>query len=231
MRDLHETCLEIENALPLWAGGDLEPDAQVSVESHLARCEVCSRSAVRARAARAALRRGLELGSERMGVGRDPWANLRESLRAEGLVAPARTAPRMQPWYRRRSTAWPVAAAVLIGLFLAGNWLPFGSEPTPVQGVPRVAEGGARPGRDPSRTAGTDAETPSFVGPVAAIPASLRRLSPAEPRMRDTAWRFRPTTSFDVGDLGDTAPLAPANTPVSPVSLERVQLLPQNPPR
>lgn len=224
---MHETCLEIENALPLWAGGDLEPEAQASVENHLARCEGCSRAAVRARAARAALERGLKSAAERMGAGRDPWPSLRESLRAEGLVGPAHAAPSARPWYRR-STAWPVAAAVLVGLFLAGTWLPNGSEPTPAPGVPRVADGGNRPQHGPSRASETDVEAPGFVGPVAALPAGLRRLSPADPRMRDTAWRFRPTSSIDAADLGESAPLAPAATPVS---LERVQLLPQHPPR
>lgn len=222
---MHETCLEIENALPLWAGGDLEADTQASVEEHLARCEGCSRAAVRARAARAALRQGLNSAGERMGSGRDPWPALREALRAEGLVGPARATPRARPWFARRNTAWPVAAAVLFGLFLAGTWLPFGTGPATVPSVPRVADGGTRPQADPSRTSPTEAEVPSVAGPTVAIPAGLHRLSPTDPRMRDTAWRFRAPVFPDANDVGDT------DTRVTPVSLERVQLLPSNPQR
>lgn len=207
MRDPHDTCLEIENHLPLWAGSDLEPDVQASVESHLARCEGCARAAVQARAARVALEWGLRTRSERMGAGRDPWPTIRASLRAEGLVGSAEAAPIARPVFRRWSPAWPIAAAVLVGLFLAGTWLPSGSDPTQIPGV-----------------------VPKLGAPTVAIPARLRRLSPGEPRMRDTAWLFRPTASPDAIGSGDATPLAPAgnryNTAGSPVSLERVQLLP-----
>ena len=143
MRDLHETCLEIESHLPLWAGGDLEPEVQESVESHLAVCERCTRAAVRAREARAALRRGLRQDAERMGAGRDPWPALRAVLREEGLVgAPSAGshAGHPGPRLRRLSPAWAAAAAVLVGLFLYGTWTPEGDPKTVVQGEVRPTE-------------------------------------------------------------------------------------------
>lgn len=228
MSDPHETCLAIENYLPLWAGGDLEPDAQASVEDHLGHCERCSRAAVRARAARVALQRGLRTGSERMGAGRDPWPTIRESLRTEGLVGPARAAPRARPAFRRWSPAWPVAAAVLVGLFLAGTWLPSGPGPATFPSDPHSGDGGKRIVSGPSLSPVDDAAVPNQDGATVAIPASLRRLSPGEPRMRDTAWRFRPAPSPDVIESGYAAPPATTGTPVS---FERVQLLRPNPPK
>ena len=102
---------------------------------------------------------------------------------------------------RSPDTAWPVAAAVLFGLFLAGTWLPFGTGPATVPSVPRVADGGTRPQADPSRTSPTEAEVPSVAGPTVAIPAGLHRLSPTDPRMRDTAWRFRAPVFPDANEI------------------------------
>lgn len=221
MRDLHETCLEIESHLPLWAGGDLEPEVQESVESHLAVCERCTRAAVRAREARAALRRGLRQDAERMGAGRDPWPALRAVLREEGLVgAPsARShAGHAGPRLRRLSPAWAAAAAVLVGLFLYGTWTPEGDPKTVVQGEVRPRE--AKDAVAPAPVA-----EPAF----AVLPAGLRRVAPGEPRMRDTAWYFRPDLpgADELDPPGAlTRSLSPPNTGGSPVSLERVQLLP-----
>jgi len=232
MRDPHETCLEIENHLPLWAGGDLEPDAHATVESHLGRCEGCSRAAVRARSSRVALERGLRDGAERMGVGRDPWPAIRASLLTEGLVDDAGAAPIARPVLRRWSWAWPVAAAVLVGLFLAGTWLPSGGDPTP----PLV--GVLNPPKSPSPRPRASGVTPAtLVGdsspasPIVAIPAGLKRLAPGEPRMRDTAGVFRNGASPDAIAVDDGASLAPAGNrdprgEGSAVSLERVKLFP-----
>lgn len=232
MRDPHESCLEIENHLPLWAGGDLEPDVHSSVEIHLSRCEGCSRAAVRARTSRVALERGLRDGAERMGVGRDPWPAIRASLLTEGLVDVAGGAPVVRPILRRRSWAWPVAAAVLVGLFLAGTWLPSSGDPTP----PLV--GVMNPPKSPNPRPRTSGGTPArLVGdsspasPIVAIPAGLKRLAPGEPRMRDTAWVFRTGASPDAIALDGESSLAPAGLrdprpEGSAVSLEGVQLFP-----
>ncbi|MFN0009816.1 MAG: zf-HC2 domain-containing protein [Planctomycetota bacterium] len=234
MRDPHETCLEIENHLPLWAGGDLEPDVHASVEGHLSRCEACSRAAVRARAARVALERGLRDGAERMGIGRDPWPAIRASLRTEGLVDAAEGAPLARPVFRRRSWAWPAAAAVLVGLFLAGTWLPSGGDPTggdptpPLAGVVNPPKN-TKP-RDSGATVPVESGSSHRASPIVAVPAGLMRLAPGEPRMRDTAWVFRTGASPDATALEGASPLAPAGhrdpREGVPVSLERVQLLP-----
>lgn len=217
MRDPHETCLEIENHLPLWAGGDLEADVLAAVESHLARCEGCARSAIRARAARGALERGLRVESARMGSGPDPWPAIRVALRSEGFIGGAEPAPIARPAFRRWSPAWPVAAAVLVGLFLAGTWLPSESDSTTIPSSTRQA--GER-----DTIAHAPREAPPRVGPTVALPASLRRLSPSDPRMRDTAWLFRPAVSPDMpgaSEIGSATQLG------STVSLDRVQLLPR----
>ena len=215
MSDSHDSCLEIENHLPLWAGGDLEPDVRAAVDTHLSRCEPCTRAAGRARAARAALERGLREGSERRGIGRDPWPAIRASLRAEGLIGGPAPAPALRPIRRRFNPAWPVAAAVLVGLFLAGTWLPSGDDP---RVDPTEVVGSAKPPKAQPTTT-----------PVAALPVGLRRLAPTDPRMRDTAWLFRPATAPDAAQLGHAAPLAPErdwSEPAGVVSQERVQLLP-----
>jgi hypothetical protein len=226
MRDPHETCLEIENHLPLWAGGDLEPDVHSSVERHLTVCESCARAAVRARGARAALERGLRDEAERMGVGRDPWPAIRVSLRAEGLVDTAETAPVARPVARRWGWAWPAAAAVLVGLFLAGTWLPSGSDPgadpTPLAGAVNPPKNTNPRPRDFGTTPATPVGNSNSAGPLLAIPAGLKRLAPGEPRMRDTAWLFRANSSPDAVALqGGRDPREG-----SAVSLEHIQLLP-----
>lgn len=234
MKDLHETCLEIENHLPLWAGGDLEPDVHSSVERHLSRCESCARAAVRARGSRVALERGLRDGAERMGVGRDPWPVIRASLRAEGLVENSEAAPIARPSFRRWNLAWPVAAAVLVGLFLAGTWLPSGDDrgdgPTPpLVGVVNLPKGTIPRPRDTSGTPAMEVGDSSPGSPIVAIPAGLKRLAAGEPRMRDTAWVFRTNASPDAIALDGASSLAPAANrdprEGSPVSLEGVQLL------
>jgi hypothetical protein len=216
MRDPHETCLEIESHLPLWAGGDLEPDVHSSVEDHLSRCDSCARAAVRARSARTALERGLRDEAERMGVGRDPWPAIRASLRAERLLEREEAVPVVRPRPRRLGWAWPVAAAILVGLFLAGTWLPSGGDPgtttPPLVGVV-----------DPPKSA-----NPTSGSPLAVIPAGMRRPAPGEPRMRDTAWLFRPGAPDAVELEGGSSIAAPGHSPQgAAVSLERVKLLPQ----
>ena len=226
MSDPHDTCLEIENHLPLWAGGDLESDVQAAVDAHVARCERCTQSALRARAARAALEQGLRAGSERMGSGRDPWPAVRASLRAEGLLPGAEPAPVARTFRRRWSPAWPIAAAVLFGLFLAGTWLPSGEPTNEITG--RVTPIGLDPTLANDTTPFVPG-APNSSGPIAATPAGLRRLTASDPRMRDTAWLFRPIPSPDASEPGEEAPLAPPTNwtqHADAVSQERVQLLP-----
>ncbi len=204
MKALSDICLEVENSLPLWVGGDLEREAQNAVEEHLAQCARCSEGAAKVRAAREVLRRGLRLESERIGAGIDPWLGIREVLRAEGVLdSPEHPVEPRRPTRRvglpHVGMGWPIAAAVLVGLFLVGTWLPSGQKP-PSNGLTDTAPG----------TRG---------GTFAVHPAGLRRLYPGEPRLRDSAQVFGEPSAGDE--------VVPWNiTPGSPVSLERVHTPP-----
>jgi hypothetical protein len=237
MKDLHDTCLEIENQLPLWVGGDLEPEVQTTVEGHLALCERCRGAGLRAREARRALERGLRIGTDAMGVGPDPWPALRTALREEGLVGHAGaarstiTTSRMRRW----NFAWPVAAAVLVGLFLAGTWLPSGSLPDQPAAQVEHARGRAGLPRGASTVPSPDDALAGVeTDPVTAEPAGLRRLAPGELRLRDGALVYRSPERIDPdgsrvdGRLRSDASrwATPVGSSASPVSLEQVQLLP-----
>jgi hypothetical protein len=224
MKDLHDTCLEIENSLPLWAGGDLEPHAQATVGHHLAVCERCSRSAARARAARAALYEGMQVEAEGMGSGRDPWPAIRRTLRAEGLVGSTQVSRTARTAFPRLSRRWQLAAALLVGFFIAGTWLPSrpSSDTPPV--VVRPAEGIRNP-------VGPLVQVADVAGsPIPVLPAGLHRVAPGAPRLRDSALVFRvnpPASPDEVGGSATGTLTPPSNNRGgSPVSLERVQLLP-----
>src|SRR5262252_8167537 len=100
MKDLSDACTEIENSLPLWVGGDLEPAAQKEVEEHLARCSRCAETAAATRLSRTQLLEGLELERRSIGEGRDPWPAIRAALRSEGRLAGA-NGPVRSPGMRR----------------------------------------------------------------------------------------------------------------------------------
>lgn len=185
MRDLPDVCLEIENSLPLWVGGDLDAEALRAVEDHLAGCAPCAEKASKARGARAVLREGLARAAERSGIGADPWPRLRARLRSEGFVhAPNERrevvdAPRRGPSVLR----WATAAAVLLAFVFAWGKFPGGSVAT----------------KEPS---------PVSVEPIAAKPAGLRHLSPNEQRLRDTAQYF-----LAPEDMGPVVPLDRLGSP------------------
>jgi hypothetical protein len=167
MKDLPDICMEIENSLPLWVGGDLEADAQRAVDEHLARCARCAERAGKAREARASLVRGLNLGMDHAGAGRDPWPAIRSGLAAEGFLAKGypNRGVRARP-VQRIAVRWSAAAAVLVAVFFA--WTRFTNEPeTPI--VP------------PASISGT---------PVRIQTAGLRPLAPTERRLRDSAQAF-----------------------------------------
>lgn len=163
MKDLPDICMEIENSLPLWAGGDLEPDAQRAVDEHLARCARCAERAAKSREARAALVRGLNLGMAHAGAGSDPWPTIRSGLAAEGFL---QGGARSQRPVRRTAVRWSAAAAVLVAVFFA--WTRFGDAPE-------------TPAATPPSISGT---------PVHIQTAGLRPLAPTERRLRDSAQAF-----------------------------------------
>lgn len=82
-------CSEIENALPLFVGGDLEDAASRAIEEHLANCVACSARMQAAREAHGVLVRALRTHTA---PGPDLWSGVRAVLWEEGLLegAPAR---------------------------------------------------------------------------------------------------------------------------------------------
>jgi anti-sigma factor RsiW len=187
MKDLPDICLEIENTLPLWVGGDLEPEALRAVEEHLVRCTRCAESGAKARRARSALRHGLSLEVERIGAGLDPWPRLRSSLRAEGLVLAPTSSGAGLAKARRGPIAvrWATAAALLLALAFAWTRL---TEETTTDRTPRPIEvGSAAFPHDPST--GALVVKPAVNSP-AGFSSGLRHLSPNEQRLRDTAQIF-----------------------------------------
>lgn len=77
-------CSEIENALPLFVGGDLEGDASRAIEAHLMHCAACSLRMHAAREAHGVLVRALRSHSA---PGPDLWSGVRAVLWEEGLLA------------------------------------------------------------------------------------------------------------------------------------------------
>jgi anti-sigma factor RsiW len=198
MKDLPDICLEIENTLPLWVGGDLEPEALRAVEEHLLRCTRCAESGAKARRARSVLRKGLSLEVERIGAGQDPWPRLRSSLRAEGLLP----APTMSiagfAGARRGPTAvrWATAAALLLALAFA--WTRLAQDTTP-EVHPRPIEVGSAV--YPHELSNGGLSNSALVVKPAVNAPGLRHLSPNEQRLRDTAQIFGAPEDPDLGPV------------------------------
>lgn len=187
MKFLPESCLEIENSLPLWVGGDLDPRVRSEIERHLAACEPCSSLARRARASRQALRSHLTAS---VGRGPDLWPSIQTALRAEGRFGPAEpTLPRMRAG-RGIGRFWPVAAAAaaLLGFWLGGRFLPLAPPDPLANGTSPV--GPAPAGSDdlaggPSDPGGALPAPPVFKRGIR--PAGLRRLARGEAHLADMA--------------------------------------------
>ncbi len=189
MKDLSDACTEIENSLPLWVGGDLEPAAQKEVEEHLARCSRCAEKAAATRLSRTRLLDGLDLERRAIGEGPDPWPAIRAALRAEGHLAGSRARPSgMRRVFPLRTAA---AAAVLLGLVFAWTRL----APMATNGSSNGTPGNVVP---VAHLQPAPAPTMSAVSTqVAAQPVGLRHLQPGENLLRDSALYYDPATSED----------------------------------
>jgi Putative zinc-finger len=201
-RDHPETCSEIQGHLPLYVGGDLEPEILDAVARHLACCEACR---VASRAAEDARRvMGLALSGERVP---DLWPGVRENLHAAGFLLGDRGAvvgttepgerrvlestlraggPVVQPGVAAASVSrrspgplrrlrWAGLGTLAAAASIAGLvWLGGGPDATPV-------DGGSAPSAPPSTAVvvpaaqvGVDPQLP----PVAEPPAAPPRISP-----------------------------------------------------
>ncbi|MCZ6596661.1 MAG: zf-HC2 domain-containing protein [Planctomycetota bacterium] len=127
-----ETCADIEARLPLFVGGDLEPDTQEAVAVHLARCDACRDLAERFDQVRATHQAAMEpLRGE---PAPDLWPGVRERLVDEGVLAdgpgggviPGPGSPWRSSGFRRVAAALGAVAAG--GLLWIGLRLPFGDD-------------------------------------------------------------------------------------------------------
>jgi hypothetical protein len=135
MKQHDDNCVEIENSLALYVGGDLEDQAANEVRRHLERCSACAEREGAARASRDLMVSALVM-SERKGP--ELWPGVRAGLVREGILVPppAVAAPFGGARAPRRLRLLPYAAAA--AALVAGVWLardafrapqPFGAGP------------------------------------------------------------------------------------------------------
>ncbi|MCB9915454.1 MAG: zf-HC2 domain-containing protein [Planctomycetes bacterium] len=129
-------CTEALSELPLFVGGDLEPETQERIERHVERCASCREALTRAEAARGVLRDhfaapGIELHTP------DVWGGVRAGLLEAGLLRSAASAapatPVLEPARppRGRLLRWVPVAAAAAGLFFLGTRFGGGSGELP----------------------------------------------------------------------------------------------------
>jgi|SRR5262245_13991911 len=132
------SCSEVREKLPLYVGGDLDPEALDLVARHLELCSECAHQMARATGARRVL-----VASFRAQEGEveqpDLWPGIRTKLLAEGRIRVGSAEPLVSvPRVRRARWLWalaPLAAAAALLLFLqAGDEL--GGSPAP---LPKIA--------------------------------------------------------------------------------------------
>jgi anti-sigma factor RsiW len=113
-----DICAEVQNGLPLYVGGDLEPSAATDIARHLEGCATCKDRERAARDARKLLVSALALSERR---GPDLWPNVRAVLTEDALIrsqpaAPVASARKSRPAWAKYSLA--AAAALLAGLWV-----------------------------------------------------------------------------------------------------------------
>jgi hypothetical protein len=169
MMEIPENCIDVQNALHLYVGADLETEVQVAVARHLEACAGCRAQADDAQAARAAL---LVLKSDAPPA-ISVWSDVRAQLLREGRIAGAPVA-RRSPWWIVPAAAAASVAAVLLTLAVqndANRVLPNGAQPSapdaPQPIVLHPVEAGAAPIFDDSAPRVMPFD-PSFSGASAA---------------------------------------------------------------
>lgn len=186
------SCSEARNELPLFVGGDLEPETQERVARHLEHCASCRAALERAQAARDALRS--HLADPAVDLHRpELWGAIRASLLESGKLRPVpatealsslSSTPKAAPKGRLLRLV-PVAAAAA-GLFFLGTLAGRGG-PQPLGGESAVTESGALVQEQPLTVA---AEVPQ-------VAPGLTPLGDDSPSLRQEAWPW----------LGDVLPL------------------------
>lgn len=140
------SCGEAREKLPLYVGGDLDPDVLEAVRAHFQECSACAEQSFEAQRARRELVAAFRQ-PEALTLSPNLWPGIRATLRAEGrvrdAVAPVRL-PAAPARARRPHWTWafaPVAAAAALLLVaqLGGGGLERAPRTLPVADAPRTA--------------------------------------------------------------------------------------------
>lgn len=179
--EIPENCIDVQNALHLYVGDDLEPEVRDAVSRHLDGCAGCRTIGDDARAARDAFR---TLG-ERTPPAPPVWVAVRAELVREGLVAGAPPARRTSWWIVPAAAAASVAA-VLVTLALRGDPAVTPQDRAPMDAGPRpIALHPVDPSARPLVEEPASFGVPVFGAVPDAAPAGQRtsgRPVPANPR-------------------------------------------------
>lgn len=189
MSTYRTSCGETLERLPLYVGGDLDPEALASVRAHLDACRSCAGRARAAQRAREDLANALRASGALEG-GSEPslWPGLRNRLRAEGLIRAAphlQATPRSALTLRRKRLKWlaPLVAAAALIAVVQGTGLLRRAQPD--EGAPRAPEVAA----PEAPSAGTLRRiAPLDVEPL--VPFQARR-----PTLGNGGWLSRPPVS------------------------------------
>lgn len=175
-------CTEAREKLPLFVGGDLDPDVQAGVRAHLEGCPECAALAAAASRGRRAL---VDALLERSDAGTQPelWSGIRAVLVSEGRIRGANSPVHREsvasplaadgrgrrPWRRLLAPLAAAAAVVLVvqaGLFSGGDDPAGPGKPHAAVSAPLVHVDGVVPVSAPV----AEAEVPR-VGALERVPA------------------------------------------------------------
>lgn len=231
-------CSDVVEKLPLYVGGDLEPEGLEAVRGHLADCERCVEElqvVSRARRALVAALRVEEDSTAHDDGGLDLWPGIRAALVRDGRLEPRTQRPKPvslsafsdepatsstgTPWVRRLPRFAAAAAAVVV--------LAWGASRLVGSGAPQLGPGAA----DPSRLAGSPVATVAPVGlgapEIAGVErpsahesfvtneptGGLRRVQPGEESLADSAESLG---QLHFAEFPPTPASAPLGVPVRP---------------
>jgi len=167
------SCGEVRDKLPLYVGGDLDPEVLDAVRGHLDLCGECARRAARAGGARRVLLASFQ-GSEGDAARPGLWPGIRARLHSEGLIHPSERPVAEVSTAKARRSRWgwalaPLAAAAVVVMILQ-------------------LSGGVEPDLGPGRV--PDREFVGGPGPVADVPV-VNTLRPVDPRDAELAVPYR----------------------------------------
>lgn len=224
-------CSDVAEKLPLFVGGDLEPDGLEAVRGHLARCERCVEELQVASSARTALLGALQAGEGATAHGEgglDLWPGIRAALEREGRLGasaqrsrPVPPTPSMAPGPLRgrapllsfrRPRAVAAAAALLLTLGPLALWSSWG--PWAIGGRGAGAPSGPAPADVVVSGPAAPGGVPLLASEAAPAAGRLRRVLPGEEALADTAASV-PQTLVPVPNPSPGSPWAPWSNPTT----------------